>query len=878
MRIAVPPSLRIVAGLLLAALLSVVGYQVFRQRDSQSPEALLKHADDLSWLNAWIQAEPYYHRAEIAFRAKGDSSKALYAQVSEMPAKSESSTTIPNQIAVLRKDLLLPAAPDPETRLRILTILGMLETNYDAGMARSTWAEVESLALARHHYLLASRAVGEQGIAAFLLGDIATAKKDVLRAWMVAKFADPAARIRYASMYGTGLVELHKYKEALGPLNEAIKTAANTPHVAYPTIAITAKISALSGLGRYQEALQLADQEMRRVAAYHLTAHLYDLYRARALVYQQMNEWNQAIGDYQEAIKDAKQLSYWRGISESDGLLARAYLHQGMLNEALSAIDEAIDANKQIPDEMYFVPRNLAIKAEILARLGNVQASDDLYEKSADLLDALLSRVPTPMVERQLLDDLSVVYAGYFASLSSQGKLADAFRVIERARGRIEAQALSHHAVIPPHAPSPAELQLTSLNVRLLDTDNPSARGRILNAIYTTEQQLGTDESDIDKPPNPVTLSRLEQDLHPSELFVEYVLAEPHSYALAVTRTGAHCYTLPPKSELIDDASRYRTVLMARKTDFPLAQKLFKSLLGDIPEYRTKLDVIVVPDGELNLLPFGALANGGQYVLASHTVSVAPSGTVLDLLRHRADIPTHTEKSFLGVAAWTSKAPPVTLLAMVRRAVSGLSRSELVALPESRYEVETVATDLPQPHTILLGGNATETDFKRLPLDEYEVIHLALHGYADTEFPDRSALVFAPEPPPIDDGLLQVREIRQLHLNASMVTLSACDTGVGPVGEEGVADIVNAFIEAGAQSVVSTLWAIDDQATAKLMIDFYGQLGRGASKADALRQAQIEMMKSGEPPYYWASFELDGEPSDSLLGQTADHLLLRSSR
>lgn len=878
MRIAVPPSLRIVAGLLLAALLSVVGYQVFRQRDSQSPEALLKHADDLSWLNAWIQAEPYYHRAEIAFRATGDASKALYAQVSEMPAKSESSTTIPNQIAVLRQDLSLPAARDPETRLRILTILGMLETNYDAGMARSTWTEVETLALAQHHYLLASRAVGEQGIAAFLLGDITTAKKDVLRAWMVAKFTDPAARIRYASMYGTGLVELHKYKEALGPLNEAIKTAANTPHVAYPTIAITAKIGALSGLGRYQEALQLADQEMRRVSAYHLTAHLYDLYRARALVYQQMNEWSQAIGDYQEAIKDAKQLSYWRGISESDGLLAKAYLHQGMLNQALSAIDEAIDANKQIPDEMYFVPRNLAIKAEILARLGKTQESDDLYEKSADLLDALLSRVPTPMIERQLLDDLSVVYAGYFASLSSQGKLADAFRVIERARGRIEAQALSPHTVIPPHAPSPAELKLTSLNVRLLDTDNATARGQILNAIYTTEQQLSTDDSDIDTLPDPVTLSRLEENLHASELLVEYVLAEPHSYALAVTRTGAHCYTLPPKSALIDDASRYRTELMDQKTDLPLAQKLFNSLLGVIPEYSTKADLIVVPDGELELLPFGALANGGQYILASHTVSVAPSGTVLDFLRHRANLPTHTDQSFLGVAAWISKAPPVTLLAMVRRAVSGLNRSELVALPESRYEVETVATDLPQPHTILLGGNATERGFKRLPLDQYEVIHLALHGYADPEFPDRSALVFAPENPPIDDGLLQVREIRQLHLNASLVTLSACDTGVGPVGEEGVADIVNAFIEAGAQSVVSTLWAIDDQATAKLMIDFYGQLGRGTSKADALRHAQIEMMKSGEPPYYWAGFQLDGEPSDSLLGQTADHLLHRSSR
>lgn len=80
--------------------------------------------------------------------------------------------------------------------MRILTILGMLETNYDASMARQTWSEVESLANQRHYYLLASRAVGEQGIAAFLLGDMATAKKDVEHAWLVANVADPAAHSR----------------------------------------------------------------------------------------------------------------------------------------------------------------------------------------------------------------------------------------------------------------------------------------------------------------------------------------------------------------------------------------------------------------------------------------------------------------------------------------------------------------------------------------------------------------------------------------------------------------------------------------------------------------------------------------------------------
>ena len=229
---------------------------------------------------------------------------------------------------------------------------------------------------------------------------------------------------------------------------------------------------------------------------------------------------------------------------------------------------------------------------------------------------------------------------------------------------------------------------------------------------------------------------------------------------------------------------------------------------------------------------------------------------------------SHDDLPYVGVAAWTSKPPATTLLASIRRAVTGPSKRELVALPESRYEVETIAADLPKPSTVLLGARATETNFKQLPLNQYNVIHLALHGYVDPEYPDRSALVFAPEQPHTDDGLLQVREIRDLRFNASLVTLSACDTGVGPVGEEGAANIVNAFIEAGAQSVVSTLWELEDHATAHLMTDFYADLSHREEKAEALRQAQLEMLNSGAPPYYWAGFVLDGEPNGNLFPET----------
>jgi CHAT domain-containing protein len=875
MRIASSPAVRVTVGLLVAAALGGVGYRLVRRRNPDSPEALLERADKMSWLNSWIAAAPLYHQAELQFLQERNLSQALYARVSQMPAQSESSTTIPSQIAVLRRDLIFPEAHDPETRLRILTILGMLEVNYDSGMARETWAEVEALAIRQHHYLLASRAIGEQGIAAFLLGDIATAKKDVVKAWTIAKVADPAAQIRYASMYGVGLVELHKYKEALGPLNEAIKVAAKTHGAAYPTIAITAKIEALSGTGDNKQALALAAEEMQKVSAYHLAGHLYELYQTRADVYERMGDWSQAISDLTQSAVYAKQLSYWRGLTQVDGLLAQAYLHQGDLQSALTAINAAIDANRNISDELYFVPKNLAIKAEIMDRLGNVKTSNDLYEKSADLLDALLSKVPTQMVERQLLSDLSMVYAGYFASLTDQGRMADAFRAIERARGRVEVQALAHHEVIEP---GDREMRLTSLDIQLLNTNDPEARSNILASIYTAEQQLSADSSAMDVPPTPVPLAELQRDLQTSELFIEYVLADPHSYALAITQSAVHRYTLPSKTELEPEATLYRSELIQQKTDLPLAQRLYDGLLGGIAEFKEKQALIVVPDGKLHLLPFSALANSGQYILTSHLATVTPSGTVLNMLKHRTDRTARDDLPYLGVAAWTSKPPPTTLIAAIRRAVSGPERQELVALPESRNEVETIATDLPRPSAILLGNHATETDFKRLPLSQYNVIHLALHGYANSEFPDRSALVFAPENPPVDDGLLQVREIRRLPLNASLVTLSACNTGVGPVGEEGVANIVNAFVEAGAQSVVSTLWEVEDRATAQPMIDFYQHLGRNEGKSEALRHAQLDMLHSGAPPYYWAGFELVGEPSGSLFNGSGKETSFRSSR
>jgi CHAT domain-containing protein len=160
--------------------------------------------------------------------------------------------------------------------------------------------------------------------------------------------------------------------------------------------------------------------------------------------------------------------------------------------------------------------------------------------------------------------------------------------------------------------------------------------------------------------------------------------------------------------------------------------------------------------------------------------------------------------------------------------------------------VESIKAMLPAPATLLIGSQATKQSFERLPLASYRVLHLALHGLTDPVYPDHSALAFAPAGN--DDGRLEARDIRKLRLNADLVTLSACNTGVGPVDPSGVDSLVTAFIQAGAASVVATLWGPEDHAASEFMKSFYGNVTK-LDEANALRQAQLTLLRLGVQPY-----------------------------
>lgn len=827
----------------------------------ESAEGLLDRADTLAWGNRWADAQPLYAKAQHLFEGQHQSSKALYAAVSQLPP--DESRSLSGNIWRLTEDVTYPEAQDPETRLRILTIRGMFETNYDAAQARSTWEQVERLAVREKHFALATRAEGEQGIAAFILGDSETAKKQVIKAWSLSKVErDPAATVRYASVFGVGLVQLHRFKEALTPLNKAIRIAAQSPEVAYPTIAIYGKIDALAGLHQYDAALRLANESLSRLQGTAYDGQKAQVYLSRGSVERDRGNWNAAVSDYNKTLEISRRISNFRGVADAGGLLAQAYEHADNLPDALGAINNAIEANTRIPDELYLVPRNLAIKAEITEKMGHAEQSDVLYRKSMALVDNMIQHAATAGIQRQLLAEMSDVYSGYFASLTSQKRYDEALQTLEKVRGRIETDALEHHERQPIHATTSAERDLNMLNLSLIETDDPQARARLLNAIYTTELRISPSALAQQTIAHPVRLADLQRTLSPSAVLIEYVLAEPNSYAFAITRDSVTSYRLPSKFTIETDANHYRKEIQAKKQDVDLARQLFSELLGPVKQYTANSDLVIIPDGALHLLPFAALEDGSSYVLKTHTVDVSPSATVFDLLHKRVATQSPVALPYVGVAAWTEHTDDRNPIV---RAISGPQRSQLVPLPDSQLEVETIAKDLPHPSIILLGSDATETHFKHLDLERTEVVHLALHGYVDLDYPDRSSLMFAPDSSGgDDDGLLQVREIRRLHLDARLVTLSACNTGVGPIGETGVTNLVNAFIEAGADSVVSTLWEVDDHSAPHVMGTFYSQLAAHKRKVDALRTAQLEMLNQGLAPYFWASFQIVGDPNGTL--------------
>ena len=278
--------------------------------------------------------------------------------------------------------------------------------------------------------------------------------------------------------------------------------------------------------------------------------------------------------------------------------------------------------------------------------------------------------------------------------------------------------------------------------------------------------------------------------------------------------------------------------------------KLLIDPIADLLPTDPKAKVVFVPHKQLFLVPFAILIDSNdKYLIEKHTIITAPSIQALKVTREKQQKLPKNNK--LAVVVGNPTMPTIP-------AINNKPPQKLSNLQYAEDEGRKIAQRL---NTQFLTGNkATKaTVLKQLPNARY--IHLATHGlledYAGFGIPGAIALA----PSGKDKGFLTSSEIQDLDLKAELAVLSACDTGRGDITGDGVVGLSRALIVAGVPSVVVSLWAVPDNRTAELMVEFYRNFqDRKLDKAQALRQAMLEMVKTHrDDPILWGAFTLIGQ-------------------
>ena len=852
-------------------------------KTSTDPQELLAEANRLYWLNNGTMAAPLYAKAEKLFAAQGDSRNELYAKVGRLRSEAETMSFV-ELSRILNEQLQNPIVRnDSRLRLWCLIAKGYTDLEIDYRASKRDWLEAQDIAKSLGEDQWVTRASGELGLIGFLEGNPGRAAR-LLGGALLSTMAngDTAGQVRFLELLGRGFEEVKRPAEALKFFERAIKLAEADPDCGLPFMGYEGKADALAALGRTDEAKSVLESALNKARSQEKHGHEAQLLILLGKLEAQTGNRQQALTYLEDAGQFTTRVQYYRIEADAMFELATLYRDGGDLVTADARATQGLAASQQVGDR-YYVPRNLTMLADLKARRGHFAEANALYEQAEDVIEGMLLSVDEPYWNSSTAAAMSQTYLGHFKLITKNGDAPGAFAVLERVRGRTLAWALKDRKAQPAaESDQTAALEgdISGLQAKLMQTNNAPEREQLLDNLVEYERRLGLawtkeDAPNQRLPVRPAVLTNVENDLHPDELLLEYVLDEPTSFCIAVTRRGARVQTLPVGRGEVDKlVQQFVDDVRTKGAAIEVSKQLYRALVEPIPEVKTATKLIIAPDGMLNLLPFEAIRDSqGEYLLKSRVLSYVPSGTILDVLR-RARKNERAPRPFLGVGdvAYENQGgagrripTPDTVRARLVRGMADLSGMRLQDLPETREEVERIVKIVGRDAVILLGKDATETAFKKEPLDQFRVLHLAVHGFADTQYPERSALVLGTDPKSADDGLLQVREIVRLRLNAELTTLSACDTGVGKLqGQEGVSNLVEAFLVAGSKSVVASLWSADDTFASALMDRFYQRLGQGQDTSSALRDAKLDLLaKYGDQvsPFYWAAFIAVGEAS-----------------
>jgi CHAT domain-containing protein/tetratricopeptide (TPR) repeat protein len=632
--------------------------------------------------------------------------------------------------------------------------------------------------------------------------------------------------------------------------------------------AIMNEARAYAGLGHYPEALvsldearQIFESEGNRAAVAEA-----DLQTALVHLSQGLPEKCLPLADACQNVFEEEGMPIWQ--AQASLVAARGALALGDLTGAEARVRQALAAGEQ--------HQLLALTYPCYHMLGQLASQRSEYplalesfSRSIQELEQLCGRL---MVEYRaaFVEDKGSVYEDAVALCLQQGRPLQGLEFAERAKSRALLDLLSHRLDLSIRARSDGDQPIVAKLSRLrqerdqlyrhLDGEGLGQRGdttgfdqerqpseqRVLNLekqITELWHRLLVRNADYarDAALWQVRTEPVQPYLDPDTVLLEYFTVEGRPVVFRVTRSDVQAFML---SVQMAEVQRLLQLLWLNLRAVPrsasgrggallgnarsILKRLYENLIAPvIPEDEHLRQLVIVPHGALHYLPFQALYDGQVHLIERWQVSYLPGAS---FLRYCSEF----VPSGQGVIAF--------------------GHSNQGRLPNTNEEAAAIA-DLWQGQA-LLEEEATLAQFRELA-PQSRLIHLAAHGDFRPDNPLFSGLV-------LEDGWMTTLDVFNLRLGASLVTLSACQTGRSVVsGGDELLGLMRSFLAAGAASLVATHWAVEDRSISMLMRSFNQKMVEGQNKGAALRQAQLELMHSEdapvyEHPYYWAPVFLVG--------------------
>lgn len=486
------------------------------------------------------------------------------------------------------------------------------------------------------------------------------------------------------------------------------------------------------------------------------------------------------------------------------------------------------------------------------------------YEKSIAVIERIRGNFTIDEFKSIYFDTKREVYDRLIKVLMRNNNPAEAFRVSEQARARAFYDILSSKR-INFRGSSPGDLvameqekriEMQKLYKLLQKADESQFSDEVEGSGYLMQLRKSLDDveneyDDIIKKikagnksyaelisAKPVSMTEIQAKTDPSAALLEYWVSDDNLIIWIVTHSGFTAKTIPVNKEvlsgLIENSRKFiqsNSMMELRKCLSDLYSILLKPVERELQSCR---NLVILPNQALHFLPFQTLLNGkGEYLVQNFNIVYAPSAGVYLLCKEKE---TGDGSRFMGMA------------------LSDVAVGNNIGLPGTEAELKKILPLFPD-NLSAFGKESTET-FARKNAGGCDIIHFATHGTYNYRQPLYSYLLFPPSRD--DDGKLNVHEVLEMSLNAKLVTLSACETGLGNISQgDELTGLSRAFLFAGSSAVIVSLWSVADYPTAMLMTNFYSYL-KDHTMQEALSLSQREVMKQYPQPSYWAPFVLIG--------------------